>query len=161
MYKRNKKRMNKRNTIGLVALVLSVVALLSAIFGVFTPRSATSGDEIGLFAWQLGTVGDDGKIDESKESIVTKDLYAVKDMEISIENKADITYDLVFYDEDEKYISTLSGNSEDFDYDDASVVTNAKYFRVIINPVVEDEDEEIKLNVFNMYQYVKQITVTV
>lgn len=162
MYRnRFKMRANSRNTIMITAIVLSIVALFSGVLGIFTPRSAKEGDTIGILSWELGTVSDVGKLKDSDESIRMKDMYAVKDMEITLDDKADITYDIVFYDEDKDYLSTLGGKNVDFDYEDAASVSGAKYFRVVIYPEVEDEDDEIKLNIFNMYKYVKQIKVAV
>lgn len=140
-----------------LSLVLSIVAVCSAMIGIFKSPSDAP-DEVGLFGYSLGTVDESGKVVESKKSAIQKEMQTVNGMDIQLdEETATVTYKVVFYDENKDYISTTESLS--VDYNAELTPENAKYFRVIITPYQVD-GEDVTLTLFNKAKYVEQLEVT-
>lgn len=140
-------------TIG--AVVLSVVALVSAIIGLTKNITTT---KLGSTDYAIGSVDSTGKVIDSKKSVYSKDLNTTDNLTIDIdEDTATITYKVAYYDENEKFVSMTETMSNDLDT--TSIPSTAEYFRVIITPNQVD-GEDVTLNIFNMSKYTSQIEVT-
>ena len=140
-------------TIG--AVVLSVVALVSAIIGLTKNITTT---KLGSTDYAIGSVDSTGKVIDSKKSVYSKDLNTTDNLTIDIdEDTATITYKVAYYDENEKFVSMTEAMSKDLDT--TSIPATAEYFRVIITPNQVD-GEDVTLNIFNMSKYTSQIEVT-
>lgn len=140
-------------TIG--AVVLSVVALVSAIIGLTKNITTT---KLGSTDYAIGSVDSTGKVIDSKKSVYSKDLNTTDNLTIDIdEDTATITYKVAYYDENEKFVSMTEAMSKDLDT--TSIPSTAEYFRVIITPNQVD-GEDVTLNIFNMSKYTSQIEVT-
>lgn len=139
-------------TIG--AFVLAFVALLSAIFAINNQTTTTT---FGNSDYSINAIDANGKIVESKQSLVS-DMASVEDMIIDIdEETATITYKVAFYDEDGKFISVTE--SQESDFDATNIPENADTFRVVITPYQVD-GENVKLNIFNLGKYTSQLDVS-
>lgn len=140
-------------TIG--AVVLSVVALVSAIIGLTKNITTT---KLGSTDYAIGSVDSTGKVIDSKKSVYSKDLNTTDNLTIDIdEDTATIIYKVAYYDENEKFVSMTEAMSKDLDT--TSIPSTAEYFRVIITPNQVD-GEDVTLNIFNMSKYTSQIEVT-
>ena len=147
-----------RTTLIIVSIIMSAVALVSAVFGLFTPTVAKDTDTVGRFDWVIGTINDTGKAVESARSIYTKDMMDVNKMAIDIsDDDAIITYKVVFYDEEKEFVSMTDALSADYDVE--TLPEGANYFRVLVTPVMVDE-EPVEINFFNMAKYSNQIEIT-
>ena len=135
---------------------MSVVALLSATFGIFGNKGEDV-NEVGRFDWVLGTVNEDGKMVDSKQNIVTEALYELTGAEIAIDKDANVTYKVVFYDEDKNYVSMTE--ALDADFDATKIPEKAVYFRVIVTPS-EVDGEAVKINPLFINKYAKQLEIT-
>ena len=154
MTTKKKTRLKWLLTIG--SAVLSVVALVGVCFGVSNlakTKSVNNGD------FAVGTiVAESGKIVESKHSAYMKDAENVDGLTIDIdEETATISYKVVFYDEDGKFISMTETMDEDFDA--TNIPENATSFRVVVTPYQVD-GEDVELNIFNMAKYTSQLEIT-
>ena len=76
-----------------------------------------------------GTINETGKIIESKKSIYS-DMTTIEDMEITLAENSNITYKVVFYDEDENFISMTE--SVETDFDTTANPENAEYFELFV-----------------------------
>ena len=136
------------------ALVLVFVLIASAfvrIGNMETNKKLTIGD------YQVATINATGKISESKQTIVTKDLLQLEDIEITLDEDATISYKVYYYDEDEKFISASDTLTSDYEVEN---VLNAKYVRVLITPALVD-GEPAEVSALNMHNYTSQITIKV
>lgn len=152
MTKTKKEKAKWRLTIG--AVVLSVVALVSAIIGLTKNITTT---KLGSTDYAIGSVDSTGKVIDSKKSVYSKDLNTTDNLTIDIdEDTVTITYKVAYYDENEKFVSMTEALSSDLDT--TSIPSTAEYFRVIITPNQVD-GEDVTLNIFNMSKYTSQIEV--
>ena len=140
-------------TIG--AVVMSAVALVSSLFGL-AKNETTENVTNSMYA--VGTINETGKIVESKKSAYMKNAQTTEDLTIDIdEETATITYKVVYYDEDEKFLSMTESLAEDLDT--STIPETAKYFRVVVTPDQVDE-EDVTLNMFNKAKYTSQLEIT-
>ena len=148
----------KRSKLLIISTVLSVVAIIAAVFGIFAPSVSKDTEAIGRFDWSIGTINAEGKPVESTRSIYTKDMIEVNKMNIDVSDEnAIITYKLVFYDENKEFISVTEAFTNDFEED--AIPETASYFRVIVTPTMVD-DEPVKISFINMAKYINLIDVT-
>lgn len=118
--------------------------------------------DVNALSYYIGSLNaDDGKEIKDEHSFRTKHLNADKFNKIDIKDKADVTYQIFYYNADKKFI----GKSEDLSADTTelektqtveTVTENVKYFRVVIKVT----DTAKKVTIFNMNKYVNQVTVT-
>lgn len=118
--------------------------------------------DVNALSYSIGSLNaDDGKEIKDEHSFRTKHLNADKFNKIDIKDKADVTYQIFYYNADKKFI----GKSEDLSADTTelektqtveTVTENVKYFRVVIKVT----DTAKKVTIFNMNKYVNQVTVT-
>jgi len=118
--------------------------------------------DVGTLSYTIGSLNaDDGKEIKDERSLRSKILSADKFNKIDIKDKADVTYQIFYYNADKEFI----GKSEELSADTTelpatqtvqSATENVAYFRVVIKVT----DTEKKVTIFNMNKYVKQVTVT-
>ena len=113
--------------------------------------------DVNALSYSIGSLNaDDGKEIKDEHSFRSKHLSADKFNKIDIKDKADVTYQIFYFNADKKFI----GKSEDLSADTtelpATQTVGVKYFRV----VVKVTDTSKKVNVFTILKYLPQVTVT-
>ena len=137
----------------IVSVVLSLATLISCLFA-FGNMAETK--TMSSTAYHIGTIDDGGKIVDSRKSIYS-DMKTTESMEITLDEDSQITYKVVFYDENEDFISM--SETLETDFDTTATPENAEYFRVVITPNQIDGEDTI-VNIFNMGKYTKMLNVT-
>ena len=146
-----------------IMLWVLIAALVTAVVVAFVKISKVEKTkDVGTLSYSIGSLNaDDGKEIKDEHSFRTKHLSADKFNKIDIKDKADVTYQIFYYNEDKEFI----GKSEDLSADTTELpatqtveeaTENVKYFRV----VVKVTDTSKKVTVFNISKYAKQVTVT-
>lgn len=146
-----------------IMLWVLIAALVTAVVVAFVKISKIEKTkDVGTLSYTIGSLNaDDGKEIKDEHSLRSKHLSADKFNKIDIKDKADVTYQIFYYNADKKFI----GKSEDLSADTTELpamqtvgeaTENVKYFRV----VVKVTDTSKKVTIFNMNKYVKQVTVT-
>ena len=136
----------------IVSVVLSLATLISCLFAFGNMAETKS---LSVTDYQIGTINESGKIIESKKSIYS-DMVTTEDMEITLDEDCQITYKVVFYNEDEDYISMTDTLENDFNT--TAIPENAEYFRIIITPNQVD-GEDVIVNLFNVGKYTNMVNV--
>ena len=140
--------------VAITSIVLTIITVLGISVGIHNAN--VTSEKLTASDYTIGAINNDGKIVESKLSLYS-DLETVDGLEIKFDEKqSNITYKVAFYDKDGEFISMTEDLNGDFDV--TTIPENADSFRVVITPNPVD-DEAVKLNVFNMGKYIKQITV--
>lgn len=111
--------------------------------------------EVSSSAYAVGTLSSTtGKYVEGTTSIYTEDFITVDGLTVKVKDDANVTYKLFFYDKEKEFISATESLSSDAN--STSVVSGAKYFKVMITP---NSDPEVSY--FEISKYAGRITVTV
>lgn len=146
-----KKQMGK--IVGIIAGVLAGIIALGTIIGL------TRKDEKTLNRWfdfEVGAVTEDGEFDKDAETNIVSDLVEVQGMKVKIDKNDDLTFEVHYFDKDEKYISSTAALTEfDAQAKDTVLPEGAKYARVEFTHAKDDEisfDERI--------EYLGDVTVT-
>ena len=111
--------------------------------------------EIGSSAYAVGTLNTTtGKYEENASSIYTKDFITVDGLTVKVKENANVSYKLFFYNKDQEFISATEKLTADMN--STSVVSNAKYFKIVITP-----NADPKLSFFDVAKYAERVSVTV
>lgn len=135
-----------------------IIGVLAGVLTLMTTGiivNAANEDEKTLTGWdyQIAEIEEDGDLNKSgKESLVSEFVKA-DDIEVEVDDKADVTYKIHWYDENEEWLSATEALSTDFN---GTAPEGADYARVEITPVDDDE-----ISIFEKDGYVEQVTVTV
>ena len=133
-----------------VAIVLLVVGILTtSIMLLRTPVK-----EVSASAYAVGTINDRGVAEESEASIYTKDFINAEGLRCTLDEEAEITYKVYFYDADKEFISATDELSADLT--DADIPETAEYAKIVITPV----DDEDGVSFLEKSGYAKQLMVT-
>ena len=146
-----------------IALCVVIAALvISSVVAFVKIGKIEKTKDVGVTSYSIGSLNaDDGKEIKDERSLRSKILSADKFNKIDIKDKADVTYQIFYYNEDKKFI----GKSEDLSADTTelpatqtveSATENVKYFRV----VVKVTDTTKKVNAFTILKYLPKVTVT-
>ena len=151
------KKKNKLKTWLMIGAIALCVIMLIGVFVKLGNMETTR--KLDATNYAVGTISTtDGKINESRQNIYTKDLLKVEDISITLDEDATISYKVFFYDEDKAFIDATSSLTADFDASDIS--SGAEYCRVVITPAQVD-GENVNINAFNMTRYTSQINIVV
>lgn len=144
-----------------LCVVIAALAMASIVAFVKIGKLEKTKD-VGTLSYSIGSLNaDDGKEIKDEHSFRSKHLSADKFNKIDIKDKADVTYQIFYYNADKKFIgksADLSADTTELEKTQTveTVTENVKYFRVVIKVT----DTAKKVTIFNMNKYVKQVTVT-
>ena len=146
-----------------IMLWVLIAALVTAVVVAFVKISKIEKTkDVGTLSYTIGSLNaDDGKEIKDEHSFRSKHLSADKFNKIDIKDKADVTYQIFYYNADKKFIgksADLSADTTELEKTQTveTATENVKYFRVVIKVT----DTAKKVTIFNMNKYVKQVTVT-
>lgn len=144
-----------------LCVVIAALAMASIVAFVKIGKLEKTKD-VGTLSYSIGSLNaDDGKEIKDEHSLRSKHLSADKFNKIDIKDKADVTYQIFYYNADKKFIgksADLSADTPELEKTQTveTATENVKYFRVVIKVT----DTAKKVTIFNMNKYVKQVTVT-
>lgn len=137
-------------TVGLVLLTLFTIGIGIKVFDSDVKNVNP------YFGYSLGSIDLNGKICDSKQNIVQKDLQTVEGLEIEISEYSTITYKVAFYDETDELVLLTDSLSENLDI--SIIPEAAKTFRVVITPNAVD-GEIVEISSVMISKYAKMLTV--
>lgn len=151
--------MAKANGNKVATVVLSVVCGVMAVVlsGVIVKmtRDEKTKDVGGWTQYEIGLLNEtDGEEVKGTTSIRTKKFITTDGFKVEVIDDASVTYTLVFYDEDKKFLSASTDLTSDFD--GTAIPEGAKYVKVEITP---KNDPEVSWTEIGGYE--KQLTITV
>ncbi len=151
---------SKRTWKVILSWVLTIAVVIGVICGVVAVVKAIDSDNRTVHStWARGTLDEEGKYEESKEYIYTKNAFECDGLEISLDFDATIEYEVVFYDKNGDLLATNGrtgfltgayGGEED------TVPAGAYYARVIVKATNDDTITSLEVS-----KYARQITISV
>ena len=153
-----------RRSKNIIAVLAILVALSLGIFAAVKINKIEKTKDLGLTSYSIGGISvTDGKDETSEYALRTDFLEAAKFNKITLAEKADVTYQVLYYDVEKNFLGKTEEQSGELTeiaetYADVknSTTVNVKYFRVLVK-IPENKD---KVTLLNKNIYVKQITVT-
>lgn len=106
-----------------------------------------------LLRTKIGALDDNGDFVKNTASIVSKDFVSTDGLTIKLQENADVSYKVYFFDTDKAFVSATEAQSADFA---GTIPENAKFAKIVITPLHDAE-----VSIFEMSGYAKQLTVTV
>lgn len=148
---KNKKFTMKNKKFTICIIVVSIL-LLVGILGLclrmglsqtYTTLSATD--------YQVGALDENGAFVKNAGSFVTKEFHDVEGLSIKVEKKAELSYQIYFYDAEEKFVSAT--NSFGVTYN-GIIPEKAELFKIVINPINDDD-----ITTFDIINYSSDVQV--
>ncbi|MBQ2723240.1 MAG: hypothetical protein IJF72_01120 [Clostridia bacterium] len=136
----------------IIVTVIAVIALLGVVGLGLVVNDQISTLELKSWNYIVADLDSEGELDSSDENIVTKDYIKVDGLEITVNEEAEITYRVVFYDEDKEYISETDELTTDFQ--DSEIPEGAEYCKIVITPVDDNE-----ISIFEKGDFVEMLNV--
>ncbi len=145
--------MAKKNGKMIALSIGCVLALLLSGGALIRQVSSEKTKELSSYSYTIGAVDEEGKIDKDEKSSITSDELKAKDLvSIEIEEDAEVTVSVYWYDEDGDLLKV------DVVTDGTPVAPEgAETFRVEIEPT---DDDDGKIGAFEKGSYAKLVTVT-
>ena len=145
-----------RKKLDLIFKIIVCVLLVALIGGVTYAivRVAQKEDtkEISSLSYKIGALDDNGDFVKNTASIVSKDFVSTDGLTIKLQENADVSYKVYFFDTDKAFVSATEAQSADFA---GTIPENAKFAKIVITPLHDAE-----VSIFEMSGYAKQLTVT-
>ena len=137
------------------------VLLMVIGLGIYLSNDKIDDDKVEVkVTYNIGSLTTTGKYKESDKSLYTKDLFECEGLNIELDFDANIEYEIYFYDENEDFLicsDKLTDNFKD------EIPTNAKYARLVIYPVFDDDVKNPHVSFVNVIfqTYSKQLKIFV
>ena len=142
--------------------ILCVVLVIGAVvvIGALVSSLARNDDKtVRSSEFSVGALDENGKYVEDKQSIYTKDAFECVGLRIEPDFEADLTYDVYYYDANEKLLEAKVGLTEVYDED----FPLAKLCRVVIHPAIPEGEtaKDFKISWNEVKSFAKQVKITV
>lgn len=156
MAKNKFKKKSKFKKIFCAILIVGVVIALGA--GV-TSMLKNDVKTVGASAFSVGALDENGKYVENKQAIYTKEAFECEGLRIQPDFEAKLTYDVYYYDSNEKLLEAKVGLTEVYDED----FPLAKLCRVVIHPAIPEGEnaKDFNISYFEVNGFAKQLKITV
>ena len=151
------KKFKKKNKILWIITFLLISALTVSMLFAFVridrnEKTKTLGDS--FFTYSIGVIDEDGTFKDGSTAICTKDFYTVDGLICELEENANISYQIFFFDSEKEFLDD-SLLSENFDSAEDTVPESAAYFKIMIIPANDTE-----VTFFEINDYASQLNVT-
>ena len=152
----NFKRKSKLKSI--LCGVLVVATLIGACAGIAAfAKKDTKTISSSLFS--RGDLDENGIYVESDKSIYTKEAFGCIGLRVEPDFESKVSYDVYYYDYDERLIEARKGLSSVYDED----YPLAQYARIVIHPEIPSDvsEKDFKINFYEVYGYANDLNITV
>lgn len=137
-----------------IIVCVLLVALISGVtYAIVRVVQKDETKEISSLAYKIGALDDNGAFMKNTASIVSKDFISSDGLTIKLQENAEVSYKVYFFDADKAFVSASEAQSADYA---GTIPENAKYAKIVITPLHDAE-----VSIFEMSGYAKQLTVTV
>lgn len=137
----------------IIVCVLLVALIGGVTYAIVRVVQKDETREISSLAYKIGGLDDNGAFMKNTASIVSKDFISSDGLTIKLQENAEVSYKVFFYDADKAFVSASEAQSADYA---GTIPENAKYAKIVITPLHDAE-----VSIFEMSGYAKQLTVTV
>lgn len=137
----------------IIVCVLLVALIGGVTYAIVRVVHKDETKEISSLAYKIGTLDDNGAFMKNTASIVSKDFISSNGLTIKLQENAEVSYKVFFYDADKAFVSASEAQSADYA---GTIPENAKFAKIVITPLHDAE-----VSIFEMSGYAKQLTVTV
>lgn len=149
-------RHKKSDMIKWVVIFVLTFALIGAVIGLFVKLDRqTTTTTIGGEAYSIGLIDEKGDNADGNTAIYLRNAITTDGLKIELADKAEITYQLFFYDKAGDFISASEELTADFN---GEIPEGAESVRIMITPTADDDGEVTFTEVLG---YAAQLTVTV
>ena len=147
--------MTKKKTKQLISVIVVIFLALASV-GLITGLTSSETKSISSFEFVRGYLdAKTGDFVKSDTMLVTKDPFECQGLSISADFTSNTEFEVYYYREDQSYIGKTTVQTGT--YDKGTTFSNAKYARILLRPVLDEE----KIALWDVYKYASQVSVSV
>ena len=148
----------KKSWKSIICAVL-IVTLVASLGGVIISFAAKDSKTIPSSVFSVGGLDENGKYMADDKSIYTKEVFECIGLRVQPDFESLVTYDVYYYDYDERLVEAKTGLTEVYDED----FPLAQYCRIVIHPEIPEDVEksEFKIKWYQVNKYANELKITV
>lgn len=143
--------MFKKKTGKIALIVVSILVAIMAIGLCVRMGSSQTYTTLSATDYQVGALDETGAFMKNAGSFVSKDYYDVDGLSVKVEEDAEVSYQLYFYDAEENFISATNNFGVTYN---GTIPENAELFKIVINPTNDDD-----ISTFDIINYESDVEV--
>ena len=142
----------------LISAIL-VIAAVAALGGGVIALAKRDTKTIYSNAFSVGALDDNGEYTPNERAIYTKERFECIGLRVEPDFESQVTYDVYYYDYDDRLVHTVKGLSEVYDED----FPLAQYARIVIHPEIPEgvSKSDFKVKWYEVGKYADDVKITV
>ena len=132
-------------------LVIGVLVLAAAVCLLFRMGSSQTYTTLSATNYEVGALDETGAFKKNAGSFVSTGFYDVDGLSVKVEEDAELSYQLYFYDAEENFISATNNFGVTYN---GIIPENAELFKIVITPTNDDD-----ISTFDIINYSSDVTV--
>ena len=140
---------SKKSKIALI--IVGILVLIMAVGLCVRMGSSQTYTKLGATDYEVGTLDNTGVFMKNAGSFVSKDFYDIKGLSVKVDEDADLSYQLYFYDAEENFISATNNFGVTYN---GVIPEDAELFKIVITPTNDDD-----ISTFDIINYSADVTV--
>ena len=140
---------SKKSKIALI--IVGILVLIMAVGLCVRMGSSQTYTKLSATDYEVGALDNTGAFTKNAGSFVSKDFYDVNGLSVKVDEDADLSYQLYFYDAEENFISATNNFGVTYN---GVIPENAELFKIVINPTNDDD-----ISTFDIINYGSDVEV--
>lgn len=132
-------------------IVVGVLVLAAALGLIIRMGSSQTYATLSATDYEVGALDTAGAFKKNAGSFVSKDFYEVDGLSVKVEEDAELSYQLYFYDAEENFISATNQFAVTYN---GTIPEDAELFKIVINPTNDDD-----ISTFDIINYGSDVEV--
>lgn len=140
---------SKKSKIALI--IVGILVLIMAVGLCVRMGSSQTYTTLSATNYEVGALDETGAFMKNAGSFVSKDYYDVDGLSVKVDEDAELSYQLYFYDAEENFISATNQFGVTYN---GVIPEDAELFKIVINPTNDDD-----ISTFDIINYSADVTV--
>lgn len=154
-YRNFKRKASWKRIVSIVLVTVLVVSLGGTLISFLAKNSKTIPSSV----FSVGGLNEEGTYSPTEHSIYTKEAFECIGLRVQPDFESQVTYDVYYYDYDERLVEVKKGLSSVYDED----FPLAQYCRIVIHPEIPEgtAKADFKIKWYEVSKYANDIKITV
>ena len=144
-------RKRKNKIFGITAAIVGILVLIAAIGLCVRMGTSQTYTSLSATGYEVGALDSTGAFEKNAGSFVSKDFHSVEGLSVKVDEDADLSYQLFFYDAEENFISATNNFGVTYN---GVIPEGAELFKIEITPNNDDD-----ITTFDIIKYESDVEV--
>lgn len=143
--------MLKTKTGKITLIIVGILVLIMAVGLCVRMGSSQTYTTLSATNYEVGALDETGKFTKNAGSFVSTGFYDVEGLSVKVDEDADLSYQLYFYDAEENFISATNNFGVTYN---GTIPEDAELFKIVITPTNDDD-----ISTFDIIKYESDVEV--